>query len=59
MARDLGIRTNAEGIETPAQRDCLTALGCREGQGYLFGKPQPSADIAQALGASAGAAAAA
>lgn len=53
MAQDLGIRTNAEGIETPEQSDCLTRLGCKEGQGYLFGKPQPAADIARALGAPA------
>ncbi|HEX2726463.1 MAG TPA: EAL domain-containing protein [Beijerinckiaceae bacterium] len=53
MARDLGIRTNAEGIETAEQRDCLKGLGCKEGQGYLFGKPQPAADIARALGAPA------
>jgi diguanylate cyclase (GGDEF)-like protein len=50
MAQDLGIRTNAEGIETPEQSDCLRRLGCKEGQGYLFAKPQPAADIARALG---------
>ncbi|KQT52403.1 MULTISPECIES: EAL domain-containing protein [unclassified Aureimonas] len=35
----LGIRVIAEGIETSEQADVLAALGCREGQGYLYSKP--------------------
>jgi len=32
----------AEGIETTVQRDLLTDMGCRYGQGYLFSKPSPA-----------------
>lgn len=52
MAADLEIRTNAEGVETPEQMDCLRLLGCKEGQGFFFGKPQPASDIARLLAAS-------
>jgi diguanylate cyclase (GGDEF)-like protein len=39
MARALGITTVAEGIETLEQLDMLAAMGCDNGQGYLFSKP--------------------
>jgi diguanylate cyclase (GGDEF)-like protein len=39
LARDLGIKTAAEGIETDGQLDWLCAAGCAEGQGYLLGRP--------------------
>jgi len=42
MAHALGCRVIGEGIETPAQRDQLTALGCDCGQGYLLGRPAPA-----------------
>jgi diguanylate cyclase (GGDEF)-like protein/PAS domain S-box-containing protein len=41
LARALGLRTVAEGVETARQRDALLALGCDLGQGYHFGKPAP------------------
>jgi diguanylate cyclase (GGDEF)-like protein/PAS domain S-box-containing protein len=41
MCRDMGLPTVAEGIESQAQLDLLTSLGCSHGQGYLFGKPVP------------------
>lgn len=37
MGLALGIKVNAEGIETPEQAECLRALGCAEGQGFLYG----------------------
>jgi diguanylate cyclase (GGDEF)-like protein len=45
MARTLGLHTVAEGIETPAQRDRLQALGCDLGQGFLFARPARAEDI--------------
>ena len=41
MARSLGLTVVPEGIETEAQREALIALGCRYGQGFLFGRPAP------------------
>jgi EAL domain-containing protein (putative c-di-GMP-specific phosphodiesterase class I)/GAF domain-containing protein len=39
LAHGLGYHVVAEGIETADARDRLTAMGCDEGQGYLFGRP--------------------
>ncbi|MFV0624605.1 putative bifunctional diguanylate cyclase/phosphodiesterase [Sphingomonas sp. ac-8] len=39
LAQTLGMRTTAEGIETPALEQTLTALGCSYGQGYLYSRP--------------------
>ncbi|MBV9292500.1 MAG: EAL domain-containing protein [Frankiales bacterium] len=39
MAHGLGLRVVAEGIETDRQLQTLRALGCDDGQGYLFGRP--------------------
>ncbi len=35
----------AEGIETEAQRDALLALGCDEGQGWLYARPLEEAAL--------------
>ncbi|HEY5800099.1 MAG TPA: bifunctional diguanylate cyclase/phosphodiesterase [Burkholderiaceae bacterium] len=53
VARSLGMRTVAEGIETPAQEAVVRELGCDKGQGYLFARPMPAADLAQWIGAHA------
>lgn len=50
LARDLGIRTVAEGVETREQCEWLTRHGCNEGQGYYFGKPMAGADLQALLG---------
>lgn len=42
MCKHLGLRCVAEGLETPAQRDFVRAIGCEEGQGYLLGRPGPA-----------------
>lgn len=42
LGSDLGLFVVAEGVETMEQRKILTALGCPELQGYLFGKPTAS-----------------
>lgn len=41
IARGLGIRTVAEGVENPALIEPLRDLGVDCGQGYLFGRPAP------------------
>ncbi|MEM9711382.1 MAG: EAL domain-containing protein [Actinomycetota bacterium] len=45
LAENMGLRTTAEGVETHAQREALETLGCEDGQGYLFGRPQPLAEL--------------
>jgi EAL domain-containing protein (putative c-di-GMP-specific phosphodiesterase class I) len=39
LCHDMGMQVVAEGIETPAERDTVIALGCDLLQGYLFGRP--------------------
>ena len=45
LAKGLGLVTTAEGIESSGQLADLLADGCQEGQGYLFGKAMPAAEI--------------
>lgn len=44
LARTLGLKTIAEGVETPAQQAFLQAHGCDEMQGYLLSRPLSSTD---------------
>lgn len=44
LARRLGMKTVAEGVETEEQFECLQSLGCDLVQGYLFGKAEPLID---------------
>jgi diguanylate cyclase (GGDEF)-like protein len=41
MARHLGLKVVAEGVQTRAQADFLAANGCDAMQGYLYSRPQP------------------
>ncbi|QGG96843.1 sensor domain-containing protein [Actinomarinicola tropica] len=45
LAASLGLDVVAEGVETPGQAAALAALGCRLGQGFLFGAPGPGDDL--------------
>jgi EAL domain-containing protein (putative c-di-GMP-specific phosphodiesterase class I) len=40
VSKDLGVDLIAEGIETAEEAEVCRSLGCRFGQGYLFGRPQ-------------------
>ena len=44
MAKNLGLKTLAEGVETKEQMEFLKSIGCEKMQGYYYGKPQPFAD---------------
>ena len=46
---NLHMEVLAEGVETEAQRDFLTASGCQVFQGYLFGKPMPGEELTRRL----------
>lgn len=45
MCNELRVDVIAEGVETPEQEETLTGLGCRLGQGYLYGRPVPVEDF--------------
>jgi diguanylate cyclase (GGDEF)-like protein len=45
MARGLGRRTIAEGVESVAHGDALIALGCNLGQGYGIARPMAPDDV--------------
>ena len=49
MAKSLGIRVIAEGVETEAQCSFLKNLGCPLFQRYLFSKPVPVAEFEKLL----------
>ena len=46
VARTLGLRVVAEGVETEGQRDILVRMGCDELQGYLFARPMSAKALA-------------
>lgn len=43
LGEALNLDIVAEGIETPAQKEALLAMGCFLGQGFLFAQPRPIA----------------
>ena len=47
LSEALGMATNAEGVETAGQAATLRACGCREMQGFLFGRAMPAASMHQ------------
>jgi EAL domain-containing protein (putative c-di-GMP-specific phosphodiesterase class I) len=45
LGQRFGLKTVAEGIETTHECHKLQALGCNIGQGYLFARPMPKAQL--------------
>src|ERR1700739_4773401 len=43
LGKTLGVRITAEVVETPAQAQILRKAGCDQAQGFLLGRPLPSA----------------
>jgi diguanylate cyclase (GGDEF)-like protein len=52
LARALGLRPVAEGVETEAQWAELKRLGCEFAQGYFFSRPLPAAEVGPLLASS-------
>ncbi|GJE13788.1 hypothetical protein FOHLNKBM_4854 [Methylobacterium longum] len=52
IGNDIGLNIIAEGIETKDQEARLVEMGCRQGQGYLYGKALPAAQFADLVRAS-------
>ena len=50
LAHGLNLRVVAEGVETDAQLQQLSALNCEYGQGYLFSKPIDPVEFQNFLG---------
>ncbi len=51
LAHSIGTDIVCEGVETQQQRQALTGIGCRIGQGFLYARPMPAADYEALLGA--------
>ena len=49
MAHLMGMGVTAEGVETSAQAELLTAHGCDLLQGFLYSEPRPSEEITRLL----------
>jgi diguanylate cyclase (GGDEF)-like protein/PAS domain S-box-containing protein len=49
LAQMLNLAVVAEGVETRAQAEVLSAMGCHIHQGYLYGRPMPAAGFASLL----------
>ena len=45
MAKQIGVQTLAEGVETQEQFDFLRYIGCEKVQGYFFSRPLPSEQL--------------
>ena len=50
LARKLGIRVVAEGVEDEPTWTALNALGCERIQGYLLSRPVPAAEVERLMG---------
>lgn len=52
LARDLGMRVTAEGVENEQQAAMLANLGCTEVQGFLYSRPIPASEVDKKEGVS-------
>ncbi len=50
LANSLDMDVVAEGVETNEQAEALREMGCRQGQGFLWSKPIPAAEVPALLG---------
>lgn len=50
MAKAMGLKIVAEGVETQTQVEMLRAMGVDEGQGYFYARPLPVDDFARYCG---------
>jgi diguanylate cyclase (GGDEF)-like protein len=55
VARSLGLRTVAEGVETDGQARVLASLDCERAQGFVFARPMPAEETTRWLLRRAGA----
>ena len=53
LGHGLGMRVNAEGIETKEQSSILRTLGCDEAQGYHYGRPCAASEFTRLFGGNA------
>lgn len=49
LGRCLGLEVIAEGVETPAQEAQLLNMGCDTGQGFLYSRALPAAEVPAAV----------
>ena len=49
LGKSLYMAVIAEGVETEGQLEELRGLGCEYGQGFLFGRPRPAAEVTRLL----------
>jgi EAL domain-containing protein (putative c-di-GMP-specific phosphodiesterase class I) len=49
LGQTLNLNIVAEGVETPAQQEFLTRLGCNSLQGFLLGHPMSADHLIEAL----------
>ncbi len=49
LAKGMGVKTTAEGVETKEQLASIASEGCTEMQGFLFSRPLPLRGIERLL----------
>lgn len=49
LAKEIGMQTLTEGVETDEAFEFLRSIGCERIQGYLFGKPMPKEQLLEGI----------